>query len=54
MVDGEKKGVATTIKKYFDLKPDQKMQDFLAEYKELTDEDKRQLVDGIENGALTY
>lgn len=42
------------IKEFFGLKDGQKMTEFANEYKTLTDEDKEQLADGIEDGTLSY
>ena len=42
------------LKEFFGLKPDQTLKDFAAELKELTSEDKEQLVQGIENETYDY
>lgn len=42
------------IMKYMSKKPGQNLADVSAEMKELTDEDVQQLVQGIEDGSLTY
>ena len=39
------------VMKYFDIKPIGK---FREEWAELSDQDKRDLKEGIENGSLTY
>lgn len=51
--DNPRKGGAK-IMKYMGKKPGQNLTDVSAEMKELTDEDVAQLVEGIENGTLTY
>ena len=43
-----------TISKYFGKKPGQTLAEVAAEIRELTDKDKEQLIDGIQNGTLTY
>jgi hypothetical protein len=45
---------AKVIKEYFGKLPGQTLQDFLGEFKQLSDADKQQLGDGIRNGSLTY
>lgn len=52
--DTPKKGKVKVLKEYFGLKEGQKLTDFAAELKELTDEEKVQLTEGIEDGSLTY
>lgn len=42
------------VKKYFGTLPGQTLVDFKNEYGKLTEEDKLQLTEGIENGSLTY
>lgn len=48
-----RKGVAV-LKKFFELKNGQTLQEFAAETKELDDKSFEQLRDGIEDGTLTY
>lgn len=40
--------------KYFGKKDGQSLSDFAIEWKQLTDADKDQLVQGINDGTLTY
>lgn len=55
MADEQKKSsTLKPIKEYFGLKEGQKMTEFGAEWKALTEEDKMQLATGIEDGSLTY
>jgi hypothetical protein len=42
------------LAKYFGRLPGQSLKDFSVEVKALTEIDKKQLVDGIVNGSLTY
>ncbi|WP_188188925.1 hypothetical protein [Nonomuraea sp. SYSU D8015] len=48
-----RKGVSS-LKKYFDLKPGQKLAEFAEETRQLTDKDFEQIKSGIENGSLNY
>ncbi|WP_153265499.1 hypothetical protein [Nonomuraea phyllanthi] len=48
-----RKGVSV-LKKYFDLKPGQKLAEFAEEARNLTDEDFEQIKGGIENGSYDY
>jgi hypothetical protein len=48
-----RKGVST-LKKYFDVKPGQKLAEFADETRQLTDKDFDQIKGGIENGTYTY
>ncbi len=50
----EKRTFTKTLKEYFSMKDGQKLADFAKEIQALTDEDKVQLADGIEDGTLTY
>lgn len=54
MTDEKKPGAAVVLKKYFEVRPGEKMVDFMEELKQLTPEDKEQLAEGINNGTLTY
>lgn len=42
------------LKDFFGVKPGDSLKDFAAELKELTDEDKAQLVAGIEDETFDY
>lgn len=42
------------LKDYFGTKDDQTLKDFAAELRELTDEDKAQLVAGIQDETFDY
>lgn len=53
MTEGKSTGVAAAAK-YFGKKPGQSLSEFATEWNELTDDDKAQLVAGINNGSLTY
>jgi hypothetical protein len=53
MPEEKKTGIAG-IYKFFGPRAGQSIKDFSDEYKELTDEDKAQLREGIDNGSLTY
>lgn len=48
-----RKGI-TVLKKFFETKDGQSLQEFAAEVKELDDESFEQLRSGIEDGTLTY
>ncbi|MEU8360438.1 hypothetical protein AB0C27_30955 [Nonomuraea sp. NPDC048882] len=48
-----RKGVSV-LKKYFDLKPGQRLAEFADETRRLTDPDFEQIKTGIENGTYTY
>ncbi|GAA3559695.1 hypothetical protein GCM10022419_045370 [Nonomuraea rosea] len=48
-----RKGVST-LKKYFDVKPGQKLAEFADETRRLTDKDFDEIRGGIENGTYTY
>jgi hypothetical protein len=50
----ESKPSAVVLKTYFGLKEDQTLTQFVAELKQLSDEEKQQLADGITDGTLTY
>jgi len=50
----DRKPSVSTLKKFFELKEGQKLQDFAEELKSLTMEEKLALCDGIESGSLTY
>lgn len=50
----KKPSAASIIKDFFGYLPGQKLSDFAAELKALSDEDKSQLVGGIQDGTLTY
>lgn len=54
MTDEKKVSTLKPIKNFFGFKDGQTMTQFGTEFKALTDEDKKQLADGIENGSLTY
>lgn len=47
-------GNVSIVKKFFGLKENQTMTQFAAEWKELSDKDKTELTEGIENESLTY
>lgn len=54
-VEGDQvKGIAAGLVKFFEKKPGQSLSDFAAEVKELTLDDKVQLLGGIRDGSLTY
>lgn len=40
--------------KFFGKKEGQSLSDFAKEWKELTDVDKRQIIDGVNDGSFTY
>lgn len=42
------------LKEFFGLRPGDKLADFAGELKELSNESKLQLSDGIQDGSLTY
>jgi len=50
----EKRTFTKTLKDYFGIKEGDKLADFAKEIQALSDEEKAQLADGIENGSLTY
>jgi hypothetical protein len=50
----EKKVDVKLLKNFFELKEGQKLADFAAELKTLSEEEKIQLCEGIANGSLTY
>lgn len=52
--DPPKQTNAKDIKQFFGFKENQTMTQFLQEFKQLTDDDKNQLGNGIRNGTLTY
>ena len=45
---------ASVLKKFFGLKDGQTLSDFAGELKQLTDEDKEQLVQGITDESFSY
>lgn len=47
-------GPIKVIKDFFGYKEGQDLRAFADEFKELSDEDKIQLSEGIKNGSLTY
>lgn len=49
-----KRTFTKTLKEYFGMKPGQQLSDFAVELRDLSEEDKIQLADGIENGTLDY
>lgn len=53
-MEEKKKGTASVLKAYFGYSEGQDLAAFAVEMKALTDEDKAQLVEGIENGTFTY
>jgi hypothetical protein len=50
----EKKFSVKVLKEFFGLREGDKLADFAQELKALSDEEKQQLHDGIEDGSLTY
>lgn len=44
----------SVLKKFFELKPGQRLHDFAEEVKALDDKSYAELHDGIEDGSLTY
>jgi len=50
----KKPGTTKILKEYFGMRPGTKLADFAAELKELSDEEKEQLAEGISNGSLNY
>jgi hypothetical protein len=54
MAEEKKTTSIKTIKDYFGFREGDSMKDFAAEMKGLSQEDKEQLCEGIENGSLTY
>ncbi len=52
--DAKKPSLLKPIKEFFGLKDGQRMTEFANEYRELTDGDKTQLAEGIENSTLDY
>lgn len=50
----EKRTFTKTLKEYFGLKEGDRLADFAKEIQALSEEDKVQLADGIENGTLDY
>jgi hypothetical protein len=50
----EKRTFAKLFQGFFGRKPGQTLMEFGAEINELTEDDKVQLADGIENGTLNY
>lgn len=54
MTTNEKNFSVKTLKDYFGLRDGDKLADFANELKELSDEEKQQLSEGIESGSLTY
>ncbi|MEU7743228.1 hypothetical protein [Nonomuraea sp. NPDC049158] len=48
-----RKGVSV-LKKYFDVKPGQKLAEFADETRKLTDKDFDQIKNGIEDGSYNY
>lgn len=53
-VNGKRGGGVSELNKYFGRKPGQSLTDFGAELKELTLNDKVQLVGGIVDGTFNY
>ncbi len=45
---------AVVLKKYFGVRPGDKLQDFAKELKNLTDSDREELTTGILNESFTY
>ncbi len=55
MPEETRKASVKAIKEFFGYRPGKEtLSDFAQELKELSDEEKLQLSDGIENGSLTY
>ena len=54
MAEDKKPSSASIISKFFGRLPGQDLPGFMQEFKKLTDEDKKQLADGIADGSLTY
>lgn len=54
MTTEKKRTFAKTFQDYFGKKPGQDLMAFAAEINELSDEEKNQLADGIENGSFDY
>lgn len=54
MTDETKRTFTKTLLDYFGKKPGQTIGDFGQELKELSDEEKTQLCDGIEDGSFDY
>jgi hypothetical protein len=50
----QKRTFTKTLKDYFGIRPGDALADFAKEIQALSDEDKVQLADGIEDGTLTY
>lgn len=50
----EKRKYAAVLSKFFGKKPGQTLMEFASEVNALTQKDKDDLYDGIENGSLTY
>lgn len=48
------KSDAVVLKEFFGKREGQTLTEFVVEMRQLTDEDKQQLADGIRNGSLTY
>lgn len=54
MTDEKKRTFAKLFQGYFGRKPDQTLIEFGAEINELSDEEKNQLADGIEDSSFNY
>lgn len=50
----EKKFSVKVLKEYFGLRDGDKLADFAKELKDLSEEEKIQLHDGIEDGSMNY
>lgn len=48
------KSDAVLIQKFFGKRNGTTLKDYMEEYRQLTEEDKQQIADGIRNGSLTY
>lgn len=50
----QKRTFTKTLKEYFGVKEGERLADFAKEIQALSEEDKIQLADGIENGTMNY
>lgn len=54
MEEQKSMGNAKLFKEFFGYRDGDRLQDFAQELKQLTDEEKAQIVRGIEDGSMTY